>query len=219
MSLPESFLLNIERWRADTVRMHHKWRGPYLDLCVSIFLAGGSVPNVPLDLAFKARLTTKQFEVFWPAVKDLFLVSGSEVRHAVSSENRATWDEIVAKRRKSGAKGGKKTQEKQRDLQAKAKAIEQYSIESPPIPPERYADEFARLLGHAHLKRWCTPHSLKAVQGALVDFDGTTFTVSDRCESRVDWDRIVSHFETCRYRLELSEQRVFSLEDFRRRES
>jgi len=218
MSLPESYLLNIETWRAETARMHHKWQGPYLNLCISIFLAGGSVPNVPQDLAFKARLTVRQFEIFWPAVKGNFLVSDSEVRHAVSSETRANWDKFVTKRRENGSKGGKKTQEKQRELRASAKATEQYSIESPPIPPERYSDEFARLLGHAHLKRWCAPESLRAVQGALVGFDGVTFTVSDRCESRVDWDRIVSHFVTCRYRIELSEQRVLSLEEFRKRE-
>lgn len=219
MSLPESYLLNIERWRADTVRMHHKWRGPYMDLCLSIFLAGGSVPNVPQDLAFKARLTGKQFDVFWPAVKDLFLVSGSEVRHAVSSENRANWDDYVAKQRKKGSDGGKKTQENHRKAKAAAKAIESDKIESPPDPPERYSEEFGRLLSAAHLKRWCQPESLKAVRDALVGFDGVTFAVSDRCESRVDWDRIVAHVELCRYRLELSEQRVLSLEDFRKRES
>ncbi|MCA8902085.1 MAG: hypothetical protein KDA53_12630 [Hyphomonas sp.] len=231
MSLPDSYLLSIETWRAETARMHHKWQGPYLNLCLSIFLAGGSVPNVPLDLAFKARLTAKQFDVFWPAVKGHFLVSDSEVRHAVSSENRAKWNEFVTKRREIGAKGGKKTQEKQRAAKAAAKAIgEDRTLRGPPIGPPlesgteglrlTAADEdlFYTLTGRVVTSSLEDQGSLSAVRSALASYDpaSKTFECLEPCRADRDWNLIRSTLSGQGYRLRLSEQRVFDLGAFRR---
>lgn len=132
MGKPKSMLLEIDAWFHGTERMHHKWRGPYLDLCLHIFNEGGSVPNNPESLARRARLTPRQFEIFWTDVGAKFLVSEDEIRHKKAGEALARYDEVVTKLRQNGARGGKKTQQKQRERQAIAKATQHNVLSNDP---------------------------------------------------------------------------------------
>ena len=85
-----------------------------------------------------------------------------------------------------------------------------YEAENPSLP-DRYREEFDRILSAQYLERRCKPESLQAVREALVGFDGTTFTVSEACGDAGDWELIRTQVESWRYRIALSEQRVLRL--------
>ena len=236
MSLPDSYLLNIEAFRAETVRLPYKWVGPYLYLCLAIFQAGGAVANVPKDLARKARIDDRQFKVFWPLVKDLFLVSGAEIRHATATQKRQDWDNFVASRKKNGAKGGQKTQQKQRAAQARAGAMEEERrgqkdplLRGPSVSPEAALgdvpedfrltaaaeDAFIKILSDPVLANLCNPSSLADVRAALVAFDGAAFEVASAPASQQDWFRICATVKRAGFDLRLSDQRVLHLDFYR----
>ena len=111
-------------WRTGTEDVPSEFRGAYLDLCWIIFDQGGEVPNIPTALARHARLSKRKFERFWTACKHKFLVSDSAVKHQKIDAILESLAKVSAKRKKSGAKGGQKTQRNQRRLASTAKAIQ-----------------------------------------------------------------------------------------------
>lgn len=111
-------------WRTGTEDVPSEFRGAYLDLCWIIFDQGGEVPNIPTALARHARLSKRKFERFWASCKHKFLVSDIAVRHQKIDAILESLAKVSAKRKKSGAKGGQKTQRNQRRLSSGAKAIQ-----------------------------------------------------------------------------------------------
>ena len=119
-------------WRGGTEDIPSEFRGPYLDLLWIIFDQGGRVPNIESALARHARLTVRPFRRFWVACGHKFIVDDDQIGHRKTDAILAGIAKVSAVNRKSASKGGRKTQQNQRRLQANAKVNQTKGLVSAP---------------------------------------------------------------------------------------
>ena len=126
--MAKPFPLFTDRWRGMTYDVAPKHRGAFQDLVVAIWEAKGALRHDMQTIATAARLDERQCRSFWEACAQKFIVEDGMIRHEYVDGMLAHARKIAAKMQQNGAKGGKKTQAKQRAYQAKAKPYDTEGI-------------------------------------------------------------------------------------------
>lgn len=126
--MAKPFPLFTDRWRGLTYDVAPKHRGPFQDLIVAIWEAKGALRHDMQTIATAARLDERQCKSFWAACAHKFTVQDGMIRHEYVDGLLAHARKIAAKMQHNGAKGGKKTQAKQRARQANAKLYDTEGI-------------------------------------------------------------------------------------------
>lgn len=216
--------LYIGRYFRKTRRFRDRHHGAYLMILMTLWEEGGSLPHDLEELRGLACSDPRTWPATWAKIAPFFTIKDGRVSHHFVTELLESFDE----KRRSQVAGGKRSgaihAEKQREIKARGRAKPGVSSSSkakgfaPPSYegegqslPERYREEFERILSAPHLVRRVRPESLQAVRDALVEFDGVTFKVSEACTDRQDWELICAQIEAWRYAIELAEQRTLRL--------
>lgn len=126
--MAKPFPLFTDRWRGMTYDVAPKHRGAFQDLVVAIWEAKGALRNDMQTIATAARLDERQCKSFWEACAHKFTVENGLIRHEYVDGVLAHARRIAAKLQQNGAKGGKKTQAKQREFQARGKPYDTEGI-------------------------------------------------------------------------------------------
>lgn len=200
---------------------HH---GAYFMILMALWESGGSLPFDEEDLRVLACADKRTWPTTWAKIRPFFTIHDGRISQHTVTELLEDFDELRRSRVAGGKRSGAKHAEKMKQIKGRRRAkledsssIQAKGLDSPsnegenPSLPDRYREEFERILSVQYLERMCKPESLQAVREALVDFDGTTFTVSEACCDADDWDLIRAQIESWRYRIQLSEQRVLRL--------
>lgn len=216
--------LYVGRYVRKTRRLKDRHHGAYLLILMTLWEEGGSLPHDLEELRNVACSDPRSWPKTWEKIAPYFTITEGRVTHHFVTELLADFDELRRSRVAGGKRAGAIHAEKQKknkghfraqpepspSSKAKGFAPTSKEVEGQSLP-ERYREEFARILSAPHLERRCRPESLQVVRDALVEFDGVVFRVSERCDDRQDWELICEQVETWRYRIELAEQRVLRL--------
>ena len=106
----------------DTRGLSAGQHGAYLLLLMHLWDNDGTMPNSPKLIQTITNWTRDEYRRGWPKIQPFFTLTEGTISHkrvTLELEKRA---KSVSKLRQAGAKGGRKTQQKQRNPQASAKA-------------------------------------------------------------------------------------------------
>lgn len=217
------------RYLRKTRRLRDRHHGAYLLILMALWEEGGSLPDDSEELRQIACSDKRTWAATWAKIRPYFSIHEGRVSQPMLTELLQDFDELRRSRVAGGKRSGAIHAEKQKknkdrvraepglSLSSKAKGFASPSEEGERQSlPDRYRDEFSRILTAPYLRRSCKPESLQAVQDSLVAFDGETFFVGEACEDASDWQRICEQVGNWRYRLALSDQRVLKFDDFKR---
>jgi len=107
MSAPPYMPLYVADYLADTTHLSTLEHGAYCLLLMSMWRAGGSLPNDPAKLAKFARMTSAQWARVEATVMQFFTVGNGEVIQSRLAREIDKHANVVRQRRESGSKGGK----------------------------------------------------------------------------------------------------------------
>ena len=99
--------LYVADYLADTTHLSTLEHGAYCLLLMSMWRAGGSLPNDPAKLAKFARMTSAQWARIEATVMQFFDVSDSDVTQSRLAREIEKHAGVVRQRRESGSKGGR----------------------------------------------------------------------------------------------------------------
>lgn len=107
MSAPPYMPLYVADYLADTTHLSTLEHGAYCLLLMSMWRAGGILPNDPAKLAKFARMTSAQWARVEATVIQFFDVSDTEVTQSRLAREIEKHAGVVRQRRESGSKGGR----------------------------------------------------------------------------------------------------------------
>lgn len=107
MSAPPYMPLYVADYLADTTHLSTLEHGAYCLLLMSMWRAGGSLPNDPAKLAKFARMTSAQWARVEATVMQFFDVSDSDVTQSRLAREIEKHAGVVRQRRESGSRGGR----------------------------------------------------------------------------------------------------------------
>lgn len=99
--------LYVADYLADTTHLSTLEHGAYCLLLMSMWRAGGTLPNDPAKLAKFARMTSAQWARVEATVMQFFTLENGEVIQSRLSREIEKHAGVVRQRRESGSKGGK----------------------------------------------------------------------------------------------------------------
>ncbi len=126
------FPLYTSDYLRDTRHLSTKAHGAYLLLLLHLWDCDGEMKESAKVIQRVTGLTEGEFRTVWHKdLKPFFILENGMIRHKRVTHELKVRAETLQKRRKSGAKGGKKTQEKQRAPKAIAQAAKPIGLASP----------------------------------------------------------------------------------------
>ena len=136
--------LYVGDYLRDTRRLTTKEHGAYILLLMELWQHGGEIEEAAGDIQRITGLTKDEYRTVWrKKLRPFFTITGDKIRHKRVDEEIERRAKMVQKRCKAGAKGGRKTQQKQREAQALAQAsqakglaITPYGVNSQSLAPD-----------------------------------------------------------------------------------
>lgn len=95
--------LATDAYLADTTHLTTLEHGAYLLLLMTLWRAGGRLPNDPKKLARFARLSPAQFRRLWPSIEGFFFIDGDQIGQGKCDD----FLEAVRRKSKSGEIGAR----------------------------------------------------------------------------------------------------------------
>lgn len=136
--------LATDAYLADTTHLSTLEHGAYLLLLMSMWRAGGRLPNDPVRLARFCRLSPGQFRRIWPALEGFFYVDGDQLGQgkcddfleAVRRKSKSASDSARAKWRKNKKQAHADASSPQCGNDAIQDPANQEPKKNPPKPPK-----------------------------------------------------------------------------------
>lgn len=132
--------LFLDSYLGGTQNFTTEQHGAYFLLLLEMWKCEGSLPNQPRMLATVAKVSTRRFPAIWEAIRHKFVdAEPGRITNARLRKEYQKSQEITAKRREAGAKGGstRALKEQERE-QANAQALAQAELkQKPPTEPQK----------------------------------------------------------------------------------
>jgi len=116
VSAPPYMKLYVADYVADTMSLTRDEHGAYLLLLMSLWRAGGKLPNNPAKLAQIAKCTPAEWEQIGPTMMDFFIIRGGRVTHKRATEELAKYDRVIQGSKAAGKASASKRANENNDL-------------------------------------------------------------------------------------------------------